>query len=377
MPDAAKKTDDKTKMTNDHHNEFDRFLNREMSSEEYSAFEDRLISDAVLRKSFDEYRELCGFLRDSGQYATLADNIRSIHREFNPKPQIFILRPKVLWITSAAASVAILLTVLSPYLMNKPEAVAVTDDEYRPLTGAQESATSAGSDDNAESESDDKTLYAQFDREIVDSLISPMFRLPIGTCFMISQKGYFLTSKHLVEDRKIFTAQHRETQQTFEVETVYRDSLLDFAILRCHKNVADLFDAIPYRFYKADLELGEEVFTLGYPKADIVYTKGAVSSETGFLSDSNFVEISLPANPGFSGAPLFTENGDLAGIITANNSKKQNVTYVLKHQYVFGKIAELEAMDSLDVDLSRNYSRRFSQKSNLIKNLRPYIFELH
>ena len=194
---------------------------------------------------------------------------------------------------------------------------------------------------------------------------------------MIAENGYFLTSKHLVKNKNVFTIQHRETGKTFESKVVYRDSLLDFAVLKCHEDVATQFEAVPFQFYGDDLSLGDEVFTLGYPKSDIVYTKGDVSSETGFRSDSNYIEISMPSNPGFSGAPLFTYEGRLAGIITANNSKKQSVTYVLKHDYILDRIDILNTRDSMGIDLRTNYSRSYSKTSSLIDKLRPYIFELH
>jgi S1-C subfamily serine protease len=375
MSDEAEKINDE-EMTNEDHHIFDLFLGGSMSEAEHSAFEERLISDARLRKAFEEYRDLCRTIRDASEYDALGSKLDALHEEFNPTTKIFFLRPRVLWATGIAAGLVIALMVVNPFETGNKSEVAAVDQEYREL-GAEDSDAVTSSEEDAGAEDASMEAIEMVDRELIDSMIPTRVRRPIGTCFMISSNGYFLTSKHLVEDKNIFVAQHRETQQTFEVKTVYRDSLLDFAILKCHERISENFSAVPFKFYKTKLELGEEVFTLGYPKEDIVYTKGDVSSETGYMSDSNFVEISLPANPGFSGAPLFTENGDLAGIITANNSKKQSVTYVLKHDYIFDKIAELEELDSLDCDLSRNYSKRFSQKSGLIRNLRPYIFELH
>jgi len=375
MSDAAEKINDE-EMTNEDHHIFDEFLAGSMSEAEHSAFEERLISDVRLRKAFEEYRDLCATIRESSEYDALGSKLNALHEEFNPTTKIFFLRPRVLWATGIAAGLIITLMVVNPFKIDEKNEVASADQEYREL-GAEESDAASSAEVDASDVDAMIEPSAVIDRDLIDSIIPALVRRPIGTCFMISANGYFLTSKHLVANKNIFVAQHRETQQTFEVKTVYRDSLLDFAILKCHEKVSENFKAVPFKFYKTELELGEEVFTLGYPKEDIVYTKGDVSSETGYMSDSNFVEISLPANPGFSGAPLFTENGDLAGIITANNSKKQSVTYVLKHDYIFDKIAELEKLDSLDCDLSRNYSKRFSQKSGLIKNLRPYIFELH
>ena len=307
------------------------------------------------------------------------NKLTKIHQELYPSKKIFILRPKVLILTGTAACLAIAVTIFNVFDKSNITGKVTPEIEYHELSGEHDDEIQPEdeSDETEPKENDIIEKNLELTRELCDSVIVQVPDRPVGTCFMISKDGYFLTSKHLVKNKRIFIAQQRETGETFEVETVYRDSLLDFAILRCHPDVATLFNSVPFKFYNKDLELGEEVFTLGYPKSNIVYTKGDVSSETGYLSDSNFVEVSLPSNPGYSGAPLFTESGYLAGIITANNSKKQSVTYVLRHDYVFNKIEEIKIADSLKIDLSKNYSRRYSQKSNLIKSLSPFVFELH
>tara|TARA_B110000046_G_C13012649_1_gene407368 strand:+ start:2348 stop:3043 length:696 start_codon:yes stop_codon:yes gene_type:complete len=198
---------------------------------------------------------------------------------------------------------------------------------------------------------------------------------PHGTAFLISEDGFFLTSKHLVEGKDIVDLQQKELGLTFEAEVIFSDSLLDFAILKSSIKTALNFEAVPFELADKAPELGEVVFTLGYTKRDIVYTQGAVSSETGFESDSVYYEVSLPSNAGHNGVPLFNEKGNLIGIITAHLSDKQAVTYILKHGYIQDKLDRLS--DSLEIDLSTNYSKRNTSTKRLIKLYRPFIFEVH
>ena len=50
---------------------------------------------------------------------------------------------------------------------------------------------------------------------------------------------------------------------------------------------------------------------------------------------------------------------------------------MLKHDYIEDKIQELKEKDSLIIDMKSNYSKRYKQRSNLIKALRPFVFEIH
>ena len=358
---------------------FDSYLSGEMPEDEKPIFEERLTQDAMLHAEFDEYRMLSEEISEAAEYDEFQQKLGEVHRELYPGRQLIFLRPKFLWITGAAASIVLIFLFMNPFDTVRKGKAMQEDHEYHELASEEESTNmvkvDTGSEDGGKLTGINPEKITE--RELCDSLMAQVPKRPYGTSFMISNNGYFLTSKHLVKNKNIVVLQHRETKKTFEAEVVYRDSLLDFAILKCHDAVAGQFDAVPFKFYRHELNLGDVVFTLGYPKSDIVYTKGDVSSETGFKSDSNYIEISMPANPGFSGAPLLTADGYLAGIITANNSNKQSVTYVLKHDYILEKIEALSKNDSLNIDLHRNYLRKHSQTSGTIKELRPYIFELH
>ena len=74
----------------------------------------------------------------------------------------------------------------------------------------------------------------------------------------------------------------------------------------------------------------------------------------------------MPSCCGYSGAPLFNEKGKIVGIITANHSKKQSVTYTLKHQYILDVINKLQENEDIEIKMSRNYSKKYKTRSSQI-----------
>ena len=72
--------------------------------------------------------------------------------------------------------------------------------------------------------------------------------------------------------------------------------------------------SIPYSIRKSNTDLGERIFTLGYPRNDIVYGEGYLSARTGYNSDSLSYQVQISANPGNSGGPVFNNNGEIKRI---------------------------------------------------------------
>lgn len=366
---------------------FDDYLRNDLSADERQSFEERLAKDPDLNDQFQQYKLEFSALRDAGEYEKILTDLDQIHDSlYGNKKKVFYLRAGFYVPVSVAACLAIALWIVNPFENAESADVANNDDWYEELGADTVEKTEVGEEAPADFEEDsdfgyqlshheDSTTLAHFTNP--DSLIDLVRGRPIGTGFMISNKGYFLTAKHLLKKRSKVRLQHKDLGFTFYARKVYVDSFLDFAILKCDERVTHLFKSVPYTFYREDAQLGQDVFTLGYPKIDIVYTKGAVGSETGFQSDSNYFEISMPANKGNSGAPLFTEKGELIGIIAANHKKKQSVTYVLKHTYIKDKIDELVEKDSLDIDMRSNKLRRYSSRASMIDAFRPFVFEVH
>lgn len=358
---------------------FDAYLGNELSPQDSENFERMLETNIDFKAEFEEYKMMSDEIFDGASYAQFKTHMDDIHTSLydKGKSKPILLRPKFYIPISVAAGLALLLTITNPFGGVESGDTAMEDDTYQELNNVEATEASEGEADDVMFETPENTEEEMIDSaySILDEVLPIVKKTPKGSCFMISNDGIFITSKHLVHKKKYVKIQQRDRDIAFNAEVIYRDSILDFAILRCAKKQTDDFKAVPFKFYRKKPALGDDVFTLGYPKADIVYTTGVVSSETGFKSDSVSYEVSMPSNPGNSGAPLFTKKGDLVGMVIANNSKKQSVTYILKPYYIQERLNNLK--DSLNIDMRDNYTRRYNSVPTMIDKYRPFIFEIH
>ncbi len=144
----------------------------------------------------------------------------------------------------------------------------------------------------------------------------------VGTGVVIVDKGIILTNLHVVqgaETIKVLFADGLES--TASVISVQPEN--DLAVLQAHKIPDDLFAATMRS--TADLQPGDEVLAVGYPfgigpsaSAGVVSgLKRVFRSPEGKQDLTNLIQFDAAANPGNSGGPLVTMDGEVVGIVTA------------------------------------------------------------
>ena len=102
-----------------------------------------------------------------------------------------------------------------------------------------------------------------------------------------------------------------------KLRLVSSDETNDLALLQAtgsFKDVAKIRD-------KA-IQSGDSVVAIGYPfhgllTSDFTVTTGIVSSLSGILNDTRFLQISAAVQPGNSGGPLLASSGDVVGVVAA------------------------------------------------------------
>ncbi len=150
-----------------------------------------------------------------------------------------------------------------------------------------------------------------------------------GTGFALTADGYLVTSYHVIQGADSLLIEGRD-QQHYHAETVYADRAHDLAILRIKDRDFNGFGRLPYTFKAGQADLGERVYTLGYPREDVVYGEGALSARSGFGGDTAFYQVSIPVNPGNSGGPLLDERGNLIGVVSGRQSDAQSAAFATK-----------------------------------------------
>ncbi|PJI96629.1 trypsin-like peptidase [Acidovorax sp. 69] len=144
----------------------------------------------------------------------------------------------------------------------------------------------------------------------------------IGTGVVIVDKGIILTNLHVVAGAdRIGITFHDGLETTASVTGAQPEN--DLAVLQAHK-VPDDLEAATLRSTQ-NLRPGDHVVAIGFPfgigpsaSAGVVSGLGReFTSPEGKRQLSNLIQFDAAANPGNSGGPLVTLDGEVVGIVTA------------------------------------------------------------
>jgi S1-C subfamily serine protease len=162
-----------------------------------------------------------------------------------------------------------------------------------------------------------------------------------GTAFLVDGKGYLLTNAHVIGDYNNVVVQNSKGQ-VFKAKIVKRVPETDLAILKIEDEDFKSVSSLPYGFIKSGTDLGEQIFTLGYPRDEIVYGQGYMSAKTGFNGDTLACQIAVAANPGNSGGPVINKNGEVIGILSTRQIRAEGVVFAIKSKNILNAIDELK-----------------------------------
>lgn len=183
-----------------------------------------------------------------------------------------------------------------------------------------------------------------------------------GTGFAISTNGYILTNLHVINGADSLYVQNSKGE-SFKVKSVYTDPQNDIAILKISDKHFSSLSTIPYTIKKTISNIGENVYTLGYPKDDAVLGEGYVSSKNGFIGDTTQYQVAISVNPGNSGGPVLDNNGNLVGIISGKPDQTEGAAFAIKSKYI------LEAMRAIPQD-SLGANKLTANKRSLLSGLK-------
>lgn len=155
-----------------------------------------------------------------------------------------------------------------------------------------------------------------------------------GTGFLIDGKGYLITNAHVVNNASSVTVQNNKGQE-FDAKILYIDQASDLAFIKIVDDSFKPIATLPYGISKTTADLGEQIFTLGYPRDEIVYGEGYMSAKTGFGGDTLACQIAVAANPGNSGGPVLNKNGEVVGILSTRQVQAQGVVFAIKSKNIF------------------------------------------
>ena len=153
----------------------------------------------------------------------------------------------------------------------------------------------------------------------------------VGTGVVIIDNGTILTNLHVISGAKRVKVTFMDGSES-EAVVISTQPQNDLAVLRA-KTIPDDLEAATMRS-TADLAPGDQVVAVGFPfgigpsaSAGVVSgLKREFRSPEGQQMLTNLIQFDAAANPGNSGGPLVTMDGEVVGIVTAIlNPSRQRV----------------------------------------------------
>lgn len=311
--------------------DIERYLEGEMDVQERTAFEALQQSDPVVAQEVTAQQQLRQHLEGYGRRMELQEKLDRIHASIDVKalhtvstPKVVPIRRRMFTNIAAAACIALVTSLSTIALMQKAsrlKATAQYEDVRRVLNNIQRSQNALINDINSKKKAPaNPGTYG-------------------GTGFAISNNGYIVTNYHVVAGADSIYIQNTKGE-AYKATSIFEDISSDLAILK----IADSTfkgQPLPYALKPQSLRRGEEVFTMGFPRDEIVYGKGYISAQTGFNGDSAAYQVSIPVNPGNSGAPLMDSNGDVVGIVTGKQTTSDGIAFAVKSAHLKRLLEEM------------------------------------
>ncbi len=196
-----------------------------------------------------------------------------------------------------------------------------------------------------------------------------------GTGFFINENGYIITNNHVVKNEKSVYV-YNEKYGDLAASVILNDAGNDLAILKITDTSFKGINKIPYSFKNTEVNLAQRVFTLGYCRPPyLTYNEGFVSSKAAnatLHSENNFL-LSIQNDAGNSGSPILNNNGDIIGIVSANERIENGFALGIKTNAVKNIFDVLQTQTKVKASVSRNELSGMSRDAQT-KKLDNYIF---
>jgi S1-C subfamily serine protease len=335
-----------------------------MDDREKQFFQQEMEENLSLRKAVEEYQTLLHTFDHQQSAHFIHSSLNAIHAQSRSQTEIIFNQLKLhvnrYWKTaSVAASVAFVASILT---FTVARSIYKKDTKAQYLTLRNEINSI---------KKDQKAIKSEVaDVKKIKSAVPDEIAKFSGTCFAISQNGYLVTNHHVIDGfEKIFV--FTQDNVGHQGELVVTDEENDLAIIKIVEDDFSFPDKIPYSVRKANPNIAQRIYSLGYPKSDIVYNEGYISSTTGFEGDSSRYQLELPSVPGVSGAPIIDETGNVIGIVSGKQSQSEGITYAVRSKSLlnlFKKLPKDFSSSSINTNTIKSDTR-----ATQVKKIQPYV----
>jgi serine protease Do len=205
-------------------------------------------------------------------------------------------------------------------------------------------------------------------------IVPPIPFKAAGSGFLIDGRGYLVTNAHIIRNSKNIVVINSKNEQ-FRARVVKMDLDRDLAILKIDDDSFKILTILPYGIRKSSTDVAEPIYTLGYPRNEIVYSEGYLSAKTGFNGDTLSCQLGIAANRGNSGGPVFNHDGEIIGVISTKETEAEGVAFAIQSKYIFDAVDELKKDTTYQsLHLPVKSTLKGLDKSQQVKKIQDYVF---
>lgn len=344
----------------------ERYLNAEMTVEERTSFEQLLLTNAALNQQVKEYRLLAQHLQQYSQQQQFRAQLQQIqhnHKKTTKSKMVYLwnrYKRTIAVAASIAGITTLLISSLFIYFTPKTKHSEV-QELVNKVNTIERKQTELGS-----------TIERTVNKD--NELNTPV--LYNGTGFLIDGKGYLITSAHVIKNTKNVRVQNSKGE-TYHAQIIALNNDKDLAFIKITDEEYKPISKLPYSIGKTNVDLGEQIYTLGYPRNEIVYGEGYTSATTGYNGDTLSCQLAISANPGNSGGPILNKNGEVIGVLSARQLQVDGVVFAIRSINIYRLLNQLKQEDVAyqKIKLPLNYSfLKGLDRTQQIKRVKECVF---
>lgn len=310
--------------------------------------------EQIKQKKLDLLVELKLIRHDQLHYPKkfFRSHIVPYHAEYEIGVTFFNSEGKIIW--EGSENYVTQETKFDPYFGTKDSLLKVSDQVSMAVDGCLskiisnlETApvmTNIYMSKRIETEKRTETIIKEQPQESPPSKKEKTKEILTGTGFPIS-KDLVVTAAHIVAGATDIIAYKDNLSIPMDCKILLVDDVNDIAILSVNRE----FSEHEVLVMSERFDIGEEVYTVGYPLIGVLgskprYSQGNISATFGIGDDPRILQITVPVQPGNSGGPLLNKDGFVIGMIVSklddiallkiSGSIPQNINFAIKSGYI-------------------------------------------